>query len=607
MASAGTLSIYLLANATGVQQGLNTASQAVNAFQAKIQNVSSSISSQLMAALGVGGIAGGATWGLKLAASAETAQKQFTVLAESADRAKEILADLRQFSQSSPLPESQLRSTAGMLLQYGDAASEVTKHIRQLGDVSMGNADRMSQLALAFGQVASAGHLTGEELRQMRQVWNPVNAIMEKTGETFTQVKARMEAGGVSFREVADALEAVTSAGGRFHGLLKEGMAGTEGAWRKFAATVENLARSLGEMASPAASKFLGDARLLLKALGELDATTISNAARITGLFAAMAGGIYIFAKMVTAIRAVVTALRAMATASAIAQALSGPSGWATLAISLGVAAGAALAVNKAFDAIETQRAKEGVVALDEATKQYDKSVSEINEKAGLPFRRAAKDFEDFKKLVDEHPVRPDKFTPGMETPDADEHGLVDKARDKALAAFEALIRKGEQVRHAMRTPAEELAETAVELQQLFAGGAISAETLARALGAAEKKAADAKGHLKEIDAMRHGVSAAVVGTKEGFSAIQESIRERRAMDALELEKASAAKRLEDRIKESKAMGATPQERLDKAVEEQTKEQRLTTQAVRDMSDKLSELLGERNKETVIEFEVAEF
>jgi len=53
------------------------------------------------------------------------------------------------------------------------------------------------------------------------QGWNPLNEITKKTGETMEQVRKRMEAGKVSYKEVEQALIDVTSKGGQFY----EGMA----------------------------------------------------------------------------------------------------------------------------------------------------------------------------------------------------------------------------------------------------------------------------------------------------------------------------------------------------------------------------------------------
>ncbi|MBQ3213272.1 MAG: tape measure protein [Alistipes sp.] len=103
--------------------------------------------------------------------------------------------------------------------------------LRQLGDVSMGNAERFKSLALAFAQATSAGKLQGQDLLQMINAgFNPLNEIAKKTGKSIGQLKDDMSKGKISAQDLADALASATAQGGQFYGMLEKQSKGIEGA-----------------------------------------------------------------------------------------------------------------------------------------------------------------------------------------------------------------------------------------------------------------------------------------------------------------------------------------------------------------------------------------
>lgn len=116
-----------------------------------------------------------------------------------------------------------LAKASQTLLAFGVSANDTQKYLDILGDVSQGNAEKLGSLTLAFGQVQSAGKLTGQDLLQFINTgFNPLNEIAKKTGESMVDLKERMSDGGVSAQEVADAFESATSEGGLFFGSMEE-------------------------------------------------------------------------------------------------------------------------------------------------------------------------------------------------------------------------------------------------------------------------------------------------------------------------------------------------------------------------------------------------
>lgn len=89
-----------------------------------------------------------------------------------------------------------------------------------------------------------------------------------------------------------------------------------------------------------------------------LQTGTVETTVKILAMVGAFGAAILIVPKVIAAGKAIVAVLRSIAIGQSIAQALSGPSGWATLAIGLAAAAGAGLTVNAMFDGVGAEAEK---------------------------------------------------------------------------------------------------------------------------------------------------------------------------------------------------------------------------------------------------------
>jgi tape measure domain-containing protein len=148
------------------------------------------------AGVGIGG------WGLKLAADAEMSQVAFETMLGSAEKAKKMLADLKEFGAKTPFEFPQLRDNAKLLLNFGISADQIMPTLQMLGDVAGGDGEKLNGLTLAFAQMSSAGRLMGQDLLQMINAgFNPLQEISRTTGESMADLKKRMEAGGITVEE----------------------------------------------------------------------------------------------------------------------------------------------------------------------------------------------------------------------------------------------------------------------------------------------------------------------------------------------------------------------------------------------------------------------
>jgi len=160
---------------------------------------------------------------------------------------------MRKLDQSSPLNFEDFQQAGKTMLGFGLSADEATKRMEQLSAISLGNSDRFSQLSLAFSQTTAAGRLMGQEVLQFVNAgFNPLQQISQMTGESMAELKARMEAGGISVEEVGRAFDRATGKGGLFDGMNQKLADSTAGQLAKLQGDFTAIARGIGEGLNPA-------------------------------------------------------------------------------------------------------------------------------------------------------------------------------------------------------------------------------------------------------------------------------------------------------------------------------------------------------------------
>ena len=163
-----------------------------------------------------------------------------------------VAGGLNDLKQNSILG-TQVYPTAQMLMAFGDRADKVIPHIKMLGDVSMGDADKLHRLAYAFGEVESIGSLTGRQLMQMANAgFDPLLEISRKTGESMEELRKKMAKHQITFKDVEGAFESVTSKGGRFNGMMNQMADTTSGKMLMLKGKVAALEIAVGEQLAPA-------------------------------------------------------------------------------------------------------------------------------------------------------------------------------------------------------------------------------------------------------------------------------------------------------------------------------------------------------------------
>ncbi|MBQ7864758.1 MAG: hypothetical protein IJ350_00205 [Clostridia bacterium] len=117
----------------------------------------------------------------------------FTTMLGSAEAAQQKVEALKQYATKTPFAFTDLADATKTMLSFGVSNEEASVALQHLGDISQGNAQKLSSLALVYGQVRSSGKLMGQDLLQMINAgFNPLQTIAQKTGASMADLKAVM-------------------------------------------------------------------------------------------------------------------------------------------------------------------------------------------------------------------------------------------------------------------------------------------------------------------------------------------------------------------------------------------------------------------------------
>ena len=181
-----------------------------------------------------------------LGAQAEQTSVAFTTLVGSEEKAAGVLKQINEFAAKTPYSNLDLVDNAKTMLNFGVEADKVNGYLRQLGDIAAGDKNKLGSLSLVFGQVASAGKMSGQDLLQFINAgFNPLKELEKMTGKTYTEFQDMMSKGQIGFDALAAAINHATSEGGAFAGMSDKLSQTVSG---KFSTLVGNVQQAAVDM-----------------------------------------------------------------------------------------------------------------------------------------------------------------------------------------------------------------------------------------------------------------------------------------------------------------------------------------------------------------------
>lgn len=224
----------------------------VTEFTNFISRVAANLTSRLIAGA-VEGVELLATKFVQAAARFEDALVSFGVLAGSEGRGATLVGELQKLAVDTPFRLQEVLDESKLLLSYGVGVDDLTKRLRQLGDVASGTGVDLGRLSLAFGQTLAKGRLQGPEIRQFTEAGVAVRdfaaAFNELTGRNVSNrvFLDLVEQGEVSSKVVEKAFDKMTGAGGRFFNFMEVRSKTVSGRFNALLESFELFAQKVGK------------------------------------------------------------------------------------------------------------------------------------------------------------------------------------------------------------------------------------------------------------------------------------------------------------------------------------------------------------------------
>lgn len=184
---------------------------------------------------------------LSLAADTEKVQVVLSKLLGGVRFGQQMMNDLLIFAAETPLRLPEIQSATRTLLQYGFAGDQILPTLQMIGDVTGGDSEKFTRMALAFGRVASHGRLMGRDLNSMIiNGFNPLYEISRTTGISMGRLTDMMRQGRIGMSMVENAFKTATGAGGAFHNMMAMQAKTVSGLWSTMVDYIQMIIRRVG-------------------------------------------------------------------------------------------------------------------------------------------------------------------------------------------------------------------------------------------------------------------------------------------------------------------------------------------------------------------------
>ena len=204
-------------------------------------------------------------------AELETQRKSLEVLTGSLSKTNTIIKELQAFGSVTPFTSSELIEQTKRLKAFGFQTDELVDTTKRLANVAGATGADLQGIATAFGQIRAKGKLQQEENLQLLErgvdITTELKNITGLQGEAFEKAQRQ---GKIGADLVNQALINLTNEGGAFFGGATAQATTLNGKLSTLVDSVQNLARTLGEVLGPAFKFILDQATKAVQAIDNL-------------------------------------------------------------------------------------------------------------------------------------------------------------------------------------------------------------------------------------------------------------------------------------------------------------------------------------------------
>lgn len=281
------LVVRLLGDAKDLEKVLNQAERAAETATKNIGSVLDGIGSALLTVGATfttvfGGIA---AFSLRQAASFESTTIAFETMLGSAEKARDLLADLTTFAVVTPYEMPAILQATRGLVQFGERGDELMETLEILGNAASGTSTDFGLLALIFNQIRGVGKLLTQDFRQLstRGVIS-LQDIADHFGVATDEAQKMLSEGKISFEDVRNILKAMSEEGGRFANMMEKQSESLGGLWSTLSDNINIAKRVLGQGLAPAAKTVVRWLIRMTESLANINPSLASVAGLIVGL-----------------------------------------------------------------------------------------------------------------------------------------------------------------------------------------------------------------------------------------------------------------------------------------------------------------------------------
>lgn len=208
-----------------------------------------------------------------------------TLLNGDAEATENLVGQIREYGKDTVYSRGSLIEAQKTMMAFGLDAEYAFGKLKNIGDIALGDSQKMNSLALAFSQMSSTGKLMGQDFNQMVNAgFNPLEVISQKTGKSLATLKEEMSKGAISADMVAQAFEWATEEGGRFYQGAESAAETTAGKIAKMNDTIDDLKIKLFEAT--------GGATAWIAEIGNMVVPISQMLPLIQGVFSVIKGGV---------------------------------------------------------------------------------------------------------------------------------------------------------------------------------------------------------------------------------------------------------------------------------------------------------------------------
>lgn len=257
-----------------IKTGMGSVGTATKQVEAQVGGLKKTLAGAAAAFGGISIAASALDFGkgaIKAVADYETVQISLETFLGSAEKAKEVFAELEQFSVKTPFTPEQVNQAGKALLAFGEPVDQLTTTLERIGDVASATGKDFNELAVIYGKARVQGTLYAEDINQLTEAGVPIiGEFAKQLGVSESQVKKLGSEGRISFANLEEGFKSLTSEGGRFFGLTDKLSQSTAGRLSTLEGNFEQLKRGVGEGLLPVFEVLVDGANAVIAAFTRL-------------------------------------------------------------------------------------------------------------------------------------------------------------------------------------------------------------------------------------------------------------------------------------------------------------------------------------------------